>query len=113
MRTFILLIVLVSFNAYSQDLVVVSKVTDDSIAIKWLPNNFEQLVLITKGATISRAISDKPLNFELVNFTNAKQWQIIPTKERIDLLGTSEQDENFLNRSLKDQTARNNKTLQC
>lgn len=95
MRTFLLLIVLVSFNAYSQDLVVVSKVTDDSISIKWLPNNFEQLVLITKGATISRAISDKPLNFELVNFTNAKQWQITPTKNRVKELGASEQDEKF------------------
>jgi hypothetical protein len=91
----LLFISLFAFNGLAQDLVVVSKVTKDSIAIKWLPNNYAQLELITSGATISRAISDKPTNFQLVNFTNAKTWQIAPTKERIDLLGSSEQDEKF------------------
>ncbi len=95
MRTLLLLIGLISFTAHSQDSLVVSKVTDDSIAIKWLPNNFEQLVKICQGATVSRAISDKPINFQLVNFTNAKTWQIAPTKERIEQLGSSVEDEKF------------------
>ena len=86
---------MISFTAQAQNLVVVSKVTDDSIAIKWLANNFEQLQLITGGATISRVVSDKQTNLELVNFTDAKTWKIAPTKERIDLLGASEEDEKF------------------
>lgn len=85
----------VSVQCFSQDLVVVSKVTDDSISIKWVANTYEQLTKITNGATVSRVVSDKPLNFELVNFTNAKQWKIAPTKERIDQLGTREEDEKF------------------
>lgn len=95
MKTLLLLIGLISFASHSQDLVVVSKVTDDSISIKWLPNSFEQLEKICQGATISRAISDKPINYQLVNFTDAKQWQIAPTKQRIDRLGSSEEDEKF------------------
>lgn len=72
---------------------MVSKVTDDSISIKWLANNYKQLQLVTKGATVSRAISDKPKHFELVNFTGAKQWTIAPAKERIKLLSSGEENE--------------------
>lgn len=91
----LLFISLFCFNGFAQELVVVSKVTDDSISIKWLANDYDQLKLIATGATISRVESDKPINFELVNFTNAKTWKIAPTKERVSTLGTSEQDEKF------------------
>ncbi len=79
----------------AQDLAVVSKVTDDSIAIKWVANDFKQLQALSKGATISRVESPQPKHFELVNFTNAKTWKIAPLKERFDQLGTSEEDEKF------------------
>jgi hypothetical protein len=95
MRILLLFIGLISTSAFAQDLVLVSKVTDDSIAIKWLPNNFEQLELITNGTTISRVISDKPTNYESVDFTNAKTWDIAPTEVRIENLGSSEEDEKF------------------
>lgn len=95
MKTLLLFIGLISFTAQSQDLVVVSKITRDSISIKWLPNNYAQLELISKGATISRVVSDEQSNFESINFAGAKKWQITPSQERIDLLGNSEEDEKF------------------
>lgn len=95
MRILLLVISLFAFHGFAQDLVVVSKVTKDSISIKWLPNNFDQLELMSNGATISRVVSDETSNFQLVNFTNAKQWEIEPLKKRLDALGTSEEDEKF------------------
>ncbi len=88
-------ILLFACQANAQDLVVVSKVTDDSIAIKWVANDFKQLQALANGATISRVESPQPKHFELVNFTNAKTWKIAPLKERFDQLGTSEEDEKF------------------
>lgn len=95
MKTFLFLLIFVAPCTFAQDLVVLSKVTDDSIAIKWLANDFKQLELITKGATISRVESKERTNFESVDFTGAKQWKIQPTKERIQVLGASEQSEKF------------------
>lgn len=80
---------------HAQDLVVVSKVTDDSISIKWLANDFTQLQALTKGAVVSRVESTQRNNFESVSFTGAKQWKIEPTQTRLERLGTSEQDEKF------------------
>lgn len=95
MKTLLLLLIFVATSTYAQDLVLLSKVTDDSIAIKWLANDFKQLQLITKGATVSRVESTQRTNFETVNFTGAKQWKIQPTKERIQALGASEENEKF------------------
>lgn len=95
MRLLLINICLIAFSSYAQDLVVVSKVTTDSISIKWLPNSFAQLEKITQGATISRAESDKPVNYQLVNFTNAKQWTIAPTTSRLNALGSAYEDQKF------------------
>lgn len=95
MRVILISIFLVGFHALSQDLVMVKKVTADGVLIKWLPNNFSQLVLLSKGATISRAISDQPTNFQLVNFTNAKQWTIEPTLQRANALDTTQEHQKF------------------
>ncbi|MDG1330928.1 MAG: hypothetical protein P8P74_01250, partial [Crocinitomicaceae bacterium] len=82
-------------TAYSQQMTVLSKVTDDSISIKWIAGEFSELQAMTNGATISRAESEKPQNFQLVNFTGAKTWTIEPTKKRFDQLGSSQEDEKF------------------
>lgn len=92
---FILFLLLFARLGLSQDLVTVNKVGKDTISIKWLPSTYEQLVKISKGATISRAISDKPINFELVNFTNAKVWTIDPTSVQYNQLGASQQEQKF------------------
>ena len=87
----VLLFVIALFieEAYGQDLVLVSKVEKDSISIKWLPSNFDQLKQIANGATIYRVESSKPQNFQLVNFQNAKTWIIEPTKKRYEKLNLS------------------------
>jgi len=95
MKTLLILISFLAFTTYAQDLVVVSKVSDDSIAIKWLANDYKQLELITKGATISRVESTERTNFESVNFVGAKQWKIEPTQTRLDKLAASEESEKF------------------
>jgi hypothetical protein len=95
MKYLLYIALLFAFNVHAQNMVVVSKVTRDSVAIKWVAADFNQLELLSKGATISRVETDKPINFELVNFTGAKTWTIAPTKDRFDQLGTSEEDEKF------------------
>ncbi|MDG1332050.1 MAG: hypothetical protein P8P74_06960, partial [Crocinitomicaceae bacterium] len=92
---FILFLVIIARVGFSQELVSVNKVTKDTIAIKWLPSTYDQLVKISKGATVSRAVSEKPINFQLVNFTNAKTWSIDPLDSRYKGLGTSNEDEKF------------------
>lgn len=96
MKTVLLaILLLISTLGFSQDVVTVKKISKDTLAIKWIPATYEQLVQISKGATISRAESEKPINFQLVNFTGAKTWTIAPLKERFNALGTSQEDEKF------------------
>jgi len=86
----ILIIVLFTVTAQSQDLVLVSKVEKDSISIKWLPSNFSQLKSIAGGGvTISRMESAKLQSYATVNFDNAKKWLIEPTKIRYDKIDES------------------------
>lgn len=92
---YIAFLVASTFQATAQDLVVVSKVADDSISIKWLANNFEQLRLLTNGATVYRVESSARSNFESINFEGAKQWRIEPTKQRVNQLVSSEENEKF------------------
>jgi hypothetical protein len=94
-RLLLPIFVLITTLGFAQDVATVNKITKDTIAIKWIPATFEQLVKISNGATISRAVSENPTHFELVNFTGAKTWTIAPTKERLKALGTSEEDEKF------------------
>lgn len=74
--------ILSAFNLFSQDIKLISKVNKDSICIKWLPTNFDQLMIITKGAKISRIESQAISNFESLNFTVAKNWELRPLKDR-------------------------------
>jgi len=87
LRTILFLLSFFSLGIiFSQDLVILNKIDNDSISIKWLPSNFEQLKSISSGVTVSRVESPKPQNFQLVNFKNARKWLIEPVKNRYDNL---------------------------
>lgn len=73
----------------SQNIVLVSKVSKDSISIKWLPSNFDQLKSVATGATIYRVESSKLSDYTSVDFTNGKKWTIEPTEARYNSIDES------------------------
>lgn len=79
-----------SLSALGQDLQVLKAVTKDSIAIKWLPNDFAQLQLISKGATVRRIESTAAGNYSSLDFSSGKSWTIGPLKNRFDQLKSSD-----------------------
>ena len=76
-----------AFHSFGQELITVSKITEDSIAVKWLPSTFEQHRRVAFNEVIvSRIVSLQMENYTDLDFSNAKKWTIAPTKERFDRL---------------------------
>lgn len=97
MKQLILIIAIFSFgNLLSQGIKTVTKIEKDSIYIKWLPSNFDQLLLISKGAKVSRIESSATLNLESVAFEGAKTWELKPLLSRFKTIDTLEKiNQNF------------------
>lgn len=94
---FVFIALFISNLAFSQEIPVLSKVTKDSIAIKWLPTNFEDVLSISKGATVSRIASSETENFESLDFNGAKTWKVgVLTDRAAGLDENNAEDEKFL-----------------
>lgn len=81
-QVFLIVSLLTGIHSFSQEIKIIPKITKDSISIKWLPTNFDQLVLMTKGVKISRIESTATSNVENLNFSSAKIWEIAPLNTR-------------------------------
>jgi len=91
MKIFIQLVLfctLINFS-FGQDFTLISKVDKDSISIKWIPANFESFVKMTKGVKIFRVESNIEKDFEQIDFSQSKIWEISPTEARFNQLSSS------------------------
>ncbi|XOV68566.1 MAG: fibronectin type III domain-containing protein [Fluviicola sp.] len=92
-----LLLLLCASPIYAQEFQTVSKVSNDTIWLKWLPANYDALLKLKNGATVKRIEVSSNQNLSSQNFENGKQWTIAPVKERFDALNRTD--------SLGDRTA--------
>ena len=85
----------VSVNAQKNNkIILTSKVTKDSVYLKWIPANFESmLLLIEKGAKISYGENSTGSTAELFDYSNADLFVVNPAKERINRLNEKNEDE--------------------
>lgn len=74
----------------AQEFKTVSKVTDDSVWIKWLPTDYSALLNLKEGAIIRRIEVSSSQNLEGHNYASGKQWTISPLQERFDALNRSD-----------------------
>lgn len=81
-QVFLTLSLFVGFQLFSQEIKLISKISTDSISIKWLPSNFDQLLVISKEVKVSRIESSATTNFEGLDFSSAKVWEIAPFTTR-------------------------------
>jgi len=81
-----LLCLLISANASAQQYEVITKITKDSIAIKWLPYNYFALRALQNGATIYRIDTGSESNLNTLNYSSGKKWVIDPLEERFNAL---------------------------
>lgn len=97
--TILFLILTISYPLIGQEkeLVSVIKIDKDSIAIKWLPNNYSQLLNIAEGAKVSRVESNSDLNLDKLDYSNAKTWNIPSTKENLKSIKLSNEDSERIN----------------
>lgn len=77
----------------AQELKVVSKITNDSVCIKWLPSNYFALRAMNEGATVKRIEATSELNIKTLDYSNAKTWEIAPLKERASQLNRADTTE--------------------
>lgn len=73
-------------NTYAQEFQTLSKVTSDTIWLKWLPSDYSALLKMGEGASVSRIEVKSAQNLESLDFTNSKKWEIAPVQERFDRL---------------------------
>jgi hypothetical protein len=91
------LLLLCASSVYAQEFQTVSKVSNDTIWVKWLPANYDALLKLKNGATVTRIEVSSNQNLSSQNFEDGKQWTVAPLQERFDALNRED--------SLEDRTA--------
>jgi fibronectin type 3 domain-containing protein len=74
---------------FGQSLNGFTKITKDSVAIKWLPNNFTQYKLLLEGASVYRIEASEGANPATLDFSKGLIKKITSAKERYQTLQES------------------------
>ena len=82
----LLICLLFTANASAQQYEVITKVTEDSIAIKWLPSNYFALRALRNGATVYRVEATSGSSLKSLNYATGKKWIIDPLEARFNAL---------------------------
>lgn len=79
---FIIFSLFIVIIGHAQAPVPITKVTKDSISIKWLPNNFEQFkLLLTEKITVKKVALNESKELEEIDFTGGSQFNLSNGKE--------------------------------
>jgi hypothetical protein len=86
MKVVLSILIFLPTVAFGQAFNGLVKVTRDSIAIKWLPNNFLQFKMMLEGATVYRVEASQDVNPATLDFSSGLVGKITPAKERYQSL---------------------------
>lgn len=74
----------------AQDFKAVTKVTKDTLWLKWLPVDYTSLRKLTAGAQVSRVEVKSGEGLKALDYSNGKKWIIAPLQERFDVLNRND-----------------------
>lgn len=90
---FTLIFLIFCSQLFSQELNTITKVTSDSIAIKWLPSNFDVFSKMIKGGVVYRVESNKVDNPQSLDYSSGKSFKVEPASIAYSKLNTQIEEE--------------------